>query len=316
MTATAYNFDGKRVWVAGHTGLLGSALVRALKKNHSAELVSATRATLDLRNYRAVLSWVKKNKPQAVFVPAGKVGGILANDQHPVDFLDDNLLITSNCLRAAHETGVEKLIFVASSAIYPEFAEQPIVEEAMLTGAIEPKHEGYSVAKIAGIKLCQAYRKQYGADFISCVPTNLYGPSDKHDLQTSHFIPALIRKADTAKRENAASMEIWGTGKARRDILHVDDCAEAMIHMMQTYSDALPINIGTGKDISVEEIARLIMRVVGFEGELVKDLSKPGGAASRLMNVDRLKELGWTSRIDMETGLTWAYDAYQEMLRG
>lgn len=315
MSNIPFNLNGKRIWVAGHTGLLGSALVRALKKESGADLLLASRAELDLREYSAVLEWVTKKRPDVVFLPAGKVGGIMANTEYPVDFLDDNLSITANCIRASQKRGVKKLLFVASSAIYPEFADQPIVEEAMLTGPIEPTHEGYAIAKIAGIKLCQAYRKQFNADFISCVPTNLYGPSDKHDLQKSHFIPALIRKAATAKREGAASMEIWGTGKARRDILHVDDCAEAMVHIMKTYSASPPINIGTGKDMSVEEIAKLIMKVVGFDGELVKDLSKPDGAASRLMNINKLKELGWEPRIDMEAGLSLAYEAYKDLMK-
>ncbi|MCW5724824.1 MAG: GDP-L-fucose synthase [Maricaulaceae bacterium] len=298
---------GKRVWVAGHRGMVGSALVRRLQNEHPAEILTATRQGADLRDPVAVRTWMSKSRPQAVFVPAAKVGGILANDTYPADFLYDNLMIAANVIHAAHETGVEKLLFLGSSCIYPKFAEQPIREEALLTGSLEPTNEWYAIAKIAGIKLCQAYRRQHGADFISAMPTNLYGPGDNYDLQTSHVIPALIRKAHEAKLSGATAMEMWGTGTPRREFLHADDCADALVHLMQVYSGAEHVNVGSGEDLTIEALARLVMKVVGFKGGLEKDLSKPDGTPRKLMSADRLRALGWEPKITLEDGLKDAY---------
>lgn len=310
--AVIYPLEGKRVWVAGHRGMVGSALVRRLERENPAEILKVTRQEVDLRDPAAVRAWLETARPEAVFVPAAKVGGILANDTYPADFLYDNLMIAANIIHAAHETGVEKLLFLGSSCIYPKFADQPIVEEALLTGALEPTNEWYAIAKIAGIKLCQAYRKQHGADFISAMPTNLYGPGDNYDLQSSHVIPALIRKAHEAKRAGAPSMEIWGTGTPRREFLHADDCADALVHLMKVYSAPEHVNVGSGTDVTIEELARLVMAVVGFEGELTKDLSKPDGTPRKLMSADRLRALGWKPSIGLRDGLSHAFTAYLE----
>lgn len=308
--AVIYPLEGKRVWVAGHRGMVGSALVRRLERENPAEILKVTRQEVDLRDPAAVRAWLETARPEAVFVPAAKVGGILANDTYPADFLYDNLMIAANIIHAAHETGVEKLLFLGSSCIYPKFADQPIVEEALLTGALEPTNEWYAIAKIAGIKLCQAYRKQHGADFISAMPTNLYGPGDNYDLQSSHVIPALIRKAHEAKRAGAPSMEIWGTGTPRREFLHADDCADALVHLMKVYSAPEHVNVGSGTDVTIEELARLVMAVVGFEGELTKDLSKPDGTPRKLMSADRLRALGWKPSIGLREGLKHANACY------
>ncbi|WP_127565541.1 GDP-L-fucose synthase [Glycocaulis alkaliphilus] len=312
--AVIYPLEGKRVWVAGHRGMVGSALVRRLERENPAEILKVTRQEVDLRDPAAVRSWLETARPEAVFVPAAKVGGILANDTYPADFLYDNLMIAANIIHAAHETGVEKLLFLGSSCIYPKFADQPIVEEALLTGALEPTNEWYAIAKIAGIKLCQAYRKQHGADFISAMPTNLYGPGDNYDLQSSHVIPALIRKAHEAKRAGAPSMEIWGTGTPRREFLHADDCADALVHLMKVYSAPEHVNVGSGTDVTIEELARLVMAVVGFEGELTKDLSKPDGTPRKLMSADRLRALGWKPSIGLREGLENANACYIETI--
>lgn len=308
--AVIYPLEGKRVWVAGHRGMVGSALVRRLERENPAKILKVTRQEVDLRDPAAVRSWLETARPEAVFVPAAKVGGILANDTYPADFLYENLMIAANIIHAAHETGVEKLLFLGSSCIYPKFADQPIVEEALLTGPLEPTNEWYAIAKIAGIKLCQAYRKQHGADFISAMPTNLYGPGDNYDLQNSHVIPALIRKAHEAKRAGAPSIEIWGTGTPRREFLHADDCADALVHLMKVYSAPEHVNVGSGTDVTIEELARLVMAVVGFDGELIKDLSKPDGTPRKLMSADRLRTLGWKPSIPLREGLNHAYTSY------
>ena len=308
--AIVYPLEGKRVWVAGHRGMVGSALVRRLQRENPAEILKITRQDVDLRDGAAVRRWMEAARPQAVFVPAAKVGGILANDTWPADFLYDNLMIAANVIHGAHETGVEKLLFLGSSCIYPKFAEQPIREDALLTGALEPTNEWYAIAKIAGIKLCQAYRKQHGADFISAMPTNLYGPGDNYDLQSSHVIPALLRKAHEAKLAGAPSMEIWGTGTPRREFLHADDCADALVHLMKVYSAPEHVNVGSGTDVTIEELAHLVMEVVGFRGQLTKDLSKPDGTPRKLMNADTIRALGWKPSITLREGLEHAYQDF------
>jgi len=310
MAELIYPLEGKRIWVAGHRGMVGSALVRRLKKENPKEILKVTRSEVDLVDQVATTRWIKREKPDAVFIPAAKVGGILANDTYPADFLYDNLMIAANIIHACHKVGVEKVLFLGSSCIYPKFAEQPIVEGALLTGALEPTNEWYAIAKIAGIKLCQAYRSQHGDDFISAMPTNLYGPGDNYNLETSHVIPALIRKAHEAKLSGAASMEIWGTGTPRREFLHADDCADALVHLMKFYSQPEHINVGSGDDIAIENLALLVMDVVGFNGELTKDASKPDGSPRKLMNADRLRALGWEPSIDLRKGLQDAYRWY------
>jgi GDP-L-fucose synthase len=307
MTAMAYALEGKRIWVAGHRGMVGSALVRRVKQENPADILLVTRQEVDLIDQAATASWITREKPDAVFIPAAKVGGILANDTYPADFLYDNLMIAANIINACHKVGVEKLVFLGSSCIYPKFAEQPIREEALLTGALEPTNEWYAIAKIAGIKLCQAYRKQHGDDFISAMPTNLYGPADNYHPQNSHVIPALIRKAHEAKLAGAASMEIWGTGTPRREFLHADDCADALVHLMKVYSEPDHVNVGSGEDLPIEDLARLVMEVVGFEGELTKDTSKPDGTPRKLMSADKIRATGWSPSISLREGLADAY---------
>jgi GDP-L-fucose synthase len=302
-----YPLEGKRVWIAGHRGMVGSALVRRLAREN-VTLLTVGRDAVDLRRQAEVEGWMAENRPQAVFVPAAKVGGILANDTHPAQFLYDNLMIEANIIHAAWRTGVEKLLFLGSSCIYPKMAPQPIVEEALLTGPLEPTNEWYAVAKIAGIKLCQAYRREYGCDFISAMPTNLYGPGDNFDLASSHVLPALLRKAHEAKRRGDAAMTIWGTGTPRREFLHVDDCADALVLLMKTCSDEAHVNVGSGEDVTIEDLARLVMRVVGFEGRLEKDLSKPDGTPRKLMSGARLAAMGWRPSIALEGGVRSVYD--------
>ncbi len=308
MSDPMYSLAGKRVWVAGHRGMVGAALVRRLQREEPAEILTATRAQLDLTDQAATSAWVKDTRPDAVFVPAAKVGGIYANDSYPAEFLYQNLMIASNIIHASYQAGTEKLLFLGSSCIYPKFAEQPIREDALLTGALEPTNEWYAIAKIAGIKLCQSYRKQYGVDFISAMPTNLYGPGDNYHPMNSHVIPALIRKAHEAKVDKAESMEIWGSGTPRREFLHVDDCADALVHLMKVYSDAGHINVGSGEDLPIGDLAQLVMDVVGFEGELTKDTGKPDGTPRKLMSADKIRALGWQPSISLRDGLADAYD--------
>jgi GDP-L-fucose synthase len=301
-----FELKGKRVFVAGHRGMVGSAVVRKLAQEEC-EVLTATRQELDLKDQSAVRKWMADEKPRVVVLAAAKVGGILANDTYPADFLYDNLMIEANVIEAAFRQNVEKLLFLGSSCIYPKLAPQPIPEEALLTGPLEPTNEWYAIAKIAGIKLCQAYRRQHGVDYISAMPTNLYGPGDNYNLQSSHVIPALIRKAHEAKLGGADSMEIWGTGSPMREFLHTDDCADALVHLLKVYSGDEHVNVGSGEDMTIEALAYLVMDVVGFEGELVKDLSKPDGTPRKLMQADRLRELGWAPRIGMREGLEDAY---------
>lgn len=307
-----YALEGKRIWVAGHRGMVGSALVRRLERENPAEILTVTRQDVDLIDQAATTRWIEKTKPDAVFVPAAKVGGIHANDTYPAEFLYDNLMIAANIIHASHHVGVEKLCFLGSSCIYPKFANQPIEETSLLTGALEPTNEWYAVAKIAGIKLCQSYRKQYGDDFISAMPTNLYGPGDNYHPENSHVIPALIRKAHNAKLEGAKSMEIWGSGTPRREFLHSDDCADALVHLMKVHSSPDHVNVGSGEDLPIEDLARLVMEVVGFEGELTKDTTKPDGTPRKLMSADRIRSLGWKPTISLRDGLADAYKWFLE----
>lgn len=287
-----FPLKGKRVWVAGHRGMVGSAIVRRLA-SEGCEILTAGRDVLDLERQSAVEAWIAANKPDAIFMAAAKVGGILANDTYPADFLYNNLVIETNIVDAAWRSGVGKVLFLGSSCIYPKFAPQPITEDSLLTGPLEPTNEWYAIAKIAGIKLAQAYRKQHGCDFISAMPTNLYGIGDNFDLNSSHVMPALIRKAHEAKLAGADSITIWGTGTPRREFLNADDCADACVFLMKTYSDFEHVNVGSGEDITILELARLVCEVVGFEGEIITDTSKPDGTPRKLMSADKLRGMGW-----------------------
>ncbi len=302
-----YSLSGKRVWVAGHRGMVGSAIVRRLA-GEDCEILSAPRDRIDLRDQAATSAWIAKNRPQAVFLAAAKVGGILANDTRPAEFLFDNLTIESNVIEASYRCGVEKLLVLGSSCIYPRLAPQPIPEDALLTGPLEPTNEWYAIAKIAGVKLAQAYRRQFGCDFISAMPTNLYGPGDNFDLAASHVIPALMRKTHEAKLRGDPSVTIWGNGSPRREFLHVDDCADACVHLMKVYSDESHVNVGSGMEVSIRDLASLIREVVGFRGEIVLDASKPDGAPRKLMNNGKLSALGWRARLALRDGLTTTYE--------
>jgi GDP-L-fucose synthase len=302
-----YELDGKRVFVAGHGGMVGRALLRRLGGTGAA-VQTAQRREVDLRDQRATFAWFAEHRPQAVFVAAAKVGGILANDTRPAEFLYDNLVIETNLIEAARQSGVEKLLFLGSSCIYPKFAEQPIREESLLTGALEPTNEWYALAKIAGIKLCQAYRRQYGCNFISVMPTNLYGPHDNFDLQSSHVLPALLKKTHLAKLAGAAEMPVWGTGTARREFLHVDDLADACVFLMERYCGENHLNIGTGTDVTINQLAEHIAEIVGWQGRFAHELDKPDGTPRKLLDVTRLTALGWTARIGLEDGLRTTYD--------
>jgi GDP-L-fucose synthase len=303
-----FDLAGKRVWVAGHGGMVGNAIVRRLA-DENCEVLTASRDELDLTDQRAVLGWMHNHRPQAVFLAAARVGGILANSTHPVDFLRDNLLIETAVLAGAESSGVEKLLFLGSSCIYPKHAEQPIREEALLTGPLEPTNEWYAIAKIAGIKLAQAYRQQFGCDFISAMPTNLYGPRDNFDLAGSHVLPALIRKVHEAKQSGGA-VEIWGSGTPRREFLYVDDCADACVFLMKNYSGALHINVGAGEDIAIAALAQLIMEVLGYAGAIVTDPSKPDGTPRKLMDCTRLNGLGWSPKVGLREGIARSYAAF------
>lgn len=307
-----FDLAGKRVYVAGHRGMVGSAVVRRLAQEDCTVLM-ASRAQADLREQAAVRAWFAAEKPDVVVLAAAKVGGIYANDTYPAEFLYDNLMIEANIIEAARVEGTAKLLFLGSSCIYPKFAEQPIVEESLLTGALEPTNEWYAVAKIAGIKLCQAYRRQYGCDFISAMPTNLYGPGDNYDLANSHVMPALIRKAHEAKLAGSDSITIWGTGTPRREFLHVDDLADACVFLLKTYSEENHVNVGSGSDIAIGDLARMICEIVGFEGELICDTTKPDGTPRKLMSSDRLLGMGWKPRLSLLEGITSVYEEYRQM---
>jgi len=299
-----------RIFVAGHRGLVGSAIVRALEAQGYTGILTADRTMLDLSNDQAVVSWFAEQRPTHVFMAAAKVGGIHANNSYPVDFLEENLRIQNNVIRSAWQAGVRKLLFLGSCCIYPKVCPQPIKEEYLLTGLLEPTNEWYAIAKIAGIKLCQAYRRQYGFDAISLMPTNLYGPQDNFDLMNSHVVPALIRKFHEAKVNGQESVSIWGTGTPRRELLYVDDMADAAVYLMKHYSDEKIINVGTGKDISIIELARLISKMVGFEGEIAKDLAKPDGTMLRCTDVSRLFATGWRPKVGLEEGIERTYRWY------
>lgn len=304
-----YSLVGKRVWVAGHRGMVGAALTRRLS-GEQCDLLTVDRNEIDLKDQLSVRNWLKKERPEAVFVAAAKVGGILANSSQPADFLYDNLLIAANVIEAAHSFGVEKLLFLGSSCIYPKLTPQPIPETALLTGPLEPTNEWYAIAKIAGIKLCQAYRSQHGADYISAMPTNLYGSGDNFDLSSSHVLPALIRKAHEAKLLGATGMTIWGTGTPKREFLHVDDCADACVHLMKAYSADSHVNVGSGEDISIFDLARLVCEIIGFDGIIERDAGKPDGTPRKLLDIGLLRSLGWSPRIGLREGITDAYRAY------
>ncbi len=301
--------DG-RAYVAGHRGLVGAALVRALEARGFESIVTRTSRELDLRDARAAEDFFRQEKPNYVFTAAAKVGGILANDTYPAEFIYDNLMIEANLVHAAYRHGVEKLLFLGSTCIYPKMAPQPLKEEYLLGGPLEPTNEWYAVAKIAGIKLCQAYQRQYGCRFISAMPTNLYGPGDNFDLETSHVLPALIRKFHEAKIRGVPSVAIWGTGTPRREFLHVDDCADACLYLMDHYEDPEIINIGVGEDIAISELAQLVARVVGYEGRLEYDRTKPDGTPRKLVDASRIQGLGWRPSIGLEEGIRRTYEWY------
>jgi GDP-L-fucose synthase len=305
-----YSLRGKRVWVAGHKGMVGSAIGRRLAAE-GCEVLTADRSEVDLRNQAAVAAWMDRARPHAVFLAAAKVGGILANDAYPADFLFDNLMIEANIIEASFRVGVEKLLFLGSSCIYPKFAKQPIVEDALLTGPLEPTNEWYAIAKIAGIKLCQAYRKQYGADFISAMPTNLYGPGDQYHPEHSHVPAALIRRMHEAKLAGTPAVTIWGSGKPRREFLFVDDLADACVFLLKNYSDEGFLNVGTGVDTSIAEFARTVADVVGYKGDFNFDPSRPDGAPQKLLDVSKLAALGWRAQTGLRTGLAVAYADFQ-----
>lgn len=306
-----FDLQGKRVWVAGHRGMVGSAIVRRLA-SESCEVLTAGRDVLDLERQSAVEAWIAQEKPDAIFMAAAKVGGILANDTYPADFLYNNLVIETNIVDAAWRNGVGKVLFLGSSCIYPKFAPQPITEDSLLTGPLEPTNEWYAIAKIAGIKLAQAYRKQHGCDFISAMPTNLYGIGDNFDLNSSHVMPALIRKAHEAKLAGADSITIWGTGTPRREFLNADDCADACVFLMKTYSDFEHVNVGSGEDVTILELAQLVCEVVGFKGQIVTDTSKPDGTPRKLMSADKLRRMGWKPSIELREGLRATYEHFKE----
>ena len=302
----------RSIYVAGHRGLVGSSVVRNLKRHGYTEIITRTRQELDLRDRDAVYRFLKSARPALVLVAAAKVGGIKANNDFPVEFLLENLQIQNNLLSGSFEHGVQKLLFLGSSCIYPKFAPQPIKETALLTGPLEPTNEPYAIAKIAGIKLCQAYARQYGANFISAMPTNLYGPGDNFDPVTSHVIPALIQRMHQAKKSRSPEVVIWGTGTPRREFLHCDDLAQAVRFLFEKYDSPEIINIGWGEDMTIRELAMLIRKVVGFEGELVFDETKPDGTPQKLLDVGRLRSLGWEPKIPLEQGVEQTYRWFVE----
>jgi GDP-L-fucose synthase len=309
MSEILYPLAGKRIWVAGHKGMVGSAVARRLALENC-EVITAGHSEVDLTRQVEVEAWLRKARADAIVVAAAKVGGILANENYPAEFLYQNLMIEANVIEAAHRVDVKRLLFLGSSCIYPKFASQPITEDALLTGPLEPTNEWYAIAKIAGIKLCQAYRKQYGREYISAMPTNLYGPGDNFDLKTGHVLPALIRKAHEAKSQGLRELSIWGSGTPRREFLHADDCADALVHLLKVYSGYEHVNVGSGGDLTIRDLSELIARVVGFSGRIVTDLSKPDGTPRKLMSGARLAALGWKPRKALEEGVRETYEWY------
>lgn len=314
MTDGPYPLDGRRVWVAGHGGMVGAALVRRLARE-DCEILTVDRAQVDLRRQSEVEDWLAEARPEAVVVAAATVGGILANASRPAEFIYDNLAIETNVIHGAWRSGVEKLLFLGSSCIYPRDAAQPMTEEALLTGPLEPTNQWYAVAKIAGLKLCQAYRREHGCDFITAMPTNLYGPGDNFDLASSHVVAALMRKAHEARIAGDGALTVWGTGRPRRELLYVEDLADALVFLLRNYSGEPHVNVGTGKDIAISELAALIAEVVGFDGALTFDPSKPDGTPRKLLDVSRLAALGWSPSTSLRDGLTATYRWYCERAR-
>ncbi len=310
MTDSVYSLAGKRVFVAGHRGMVGGALVRRLA-SEGCEIQTASRAEVDLRSQSQVNGWMAANSPQAVFLPAAKVGGIVANNTLRAEFLYDNLAIALNVIHAAHIHGVEKLMFFGSTCIYPRLAPQPMNEASLLTGALEPTNEPYAIAKIAGIKLVETYRDQYADDFISVMPTNLYGRGDSYHPEHSHVVAALIRRFDEAKAANVPEVVVWGTGTPKREFLFVDDLADACVFLMKTYSDREIVNIGTGEDIAISDFAKVVAGVVGYEGQIVYDTSRPDGTPRKLVDVSKLSALGWQAKTPLEDGLRVAYEDFR-----
>ena len=306
-----YDLEGKRVWVAGHRGMVGSAISRRLEAEGCTQLI-VDRGEVDLTRQNQVEEWMQANRPQAIFLAAAKVGGIHANSTYPADFIYDNLMIEANIIKAAFETGVEKLLFLGSSCIYPKMSAQPMRENVLLTGPLEPSNEWYAIAKIAGIKMCQAYRQQHGCDYISAMPTNLYGQGDNYHPENSHVVPALIRRAHEAKLAGTPNIEIWGSGTPMREFLHVDDAADAMVHLMKNYSDDAHVNVGTGTDVTIRQLVEHVCTVVGYEGTTSYDSSKPDGTPRKLMDVSMLAKAGWVAKINLESGLKNTYEWFLE----
>jgi GDP-L-fucose synthase len=311
MSESIYALSGKSVFLAGHQGMVGSALRRRLARE-GCILVTASRAELDLRRQADVGAFFAAKRPQAVFLAAAHVGGIVANDRSPGNFLYDNLVIATNVIEAARLSGVEKLLNLGSTCVYPKFSEQPIREDALLTGPLEPTNQWYAVAKIAAIKLCDAYRRQYGCDFISAMPTNLYGPYDNFDLESSHVIPALIAKMAAAKDEKRPEVTLWGTGTPRREFLHVDDCADALVFLMTHFSGEGPVNVGSGVDVTIRELAEAIAGIISFRGRILFDAARPDGTPKKLSDIGKLRDLGWSAHIGLQSGLEHTYDWYRE----
>lgn len=311
MTDQHYSLAGKRIWVAGHTGMVGAALVRRLERV-DCEIITASHAELDLTRQEPVETWMADTKPDAIFMAAAKVGGILANSSYPVDFLMDNMQIQTNVFSAAHAVGVNRMMFLGSSCIYPRLAAQPMNEDSLLTGPLEPTNQWYAISKIAGVMMTQAYRRQFGRDYVSCMPTNLYGPGDNFDLQESHVLSALMVKAHQAKQAGADSFEVWGTGNPRREFLYVDDLAEACVFLMERYSADETINIGYGEDITIGEVAQIVAKAVGFNGEITHDLGKPDGMPRKLMDSSKVNALGWKAATSLEDGMAKTYAWYLE----
>ncbi|SCY85026.1 GDP-L-fucose synthase family protein [Flavobacterium anhuiense] len=301
-----------KIYIAGHRGMVGSAILRQLKAKGYTNFVLKTSSELDLRNQQAVADFFAEEKPDYVFLAAAKVGGIIANNTYKGDFIYENLMIQNNVIHQSYLNNVKKLMFLGSSCIYPKMAPQPLKEEYMLTGELEPTNEPYAIAKIAGIKMCDAYRDQFGCNFISVMPTNLYGPNDNYDLKNSHVLPAMLRKFITAKRNNEASVTIWGTGSPKREFLHADDLAEACLYLMENYNEQGLVNIGVGEDISILDLAILVKKIVGFEGEILTDTSKPDGTPRKLMDVSKLNSFGWKAKMSLEEGIQKVYDEVKD----